>query len=312
MAQEPDSDSRPITVEELIARTSADAAFPRSGAPSARREGPAAAKNDEGGRTASGMPAYTPPAQNPQTPAPRARTVGASGMPSYVPAAPVPEEAESATTVTGIIPVVSDDGAAFEPFDTGSLRAVERDDLLGEDLPTGEQPATPFAVATTFPATAVLADVTVAGDLAGENETTGAIAVVGEESAVRTVPSSEDDDDGADHLASAGELAAAEQDTGTGSAAAPDEDRAHRRSPVWGWLGLVGEVILGLVIGAGLFWGFTVLWKEYVYFALVLAVLVIFAVVTFAYVLRKRDLPTTLLALAVGLIVTIGPLVLLV
>ncbi|MFT3661123.1 MAG: hypothetical protein QM809_06900 [Gordonia sp. (in: high G+C Gram-positive bacteria)] len=103
--------------------------------------------------------------------------------------------------------------------------------------------------------------------------------------------------------------------TKTKTEAKGDAESAKSRrggSALLGWLGLIGEVVLGLAIGAGLFWGFTVLWKQYVYFALVLAVLVIFAIVTFAYVLRKRDLPTTLLASAVGLIVTIGPLVLLV
>ncbi len=93
---------------------------------------------------------------------------------------------------------------------------------------------------------------------------------------------------------------------------AADQTAGVPREALLGWLALVGEVALGLAIGAGLFIGFTVLWKQYVYFALVLAVIVIFAIVTFAYVLRKRDLPTTLLALAVGLIVTIGPLVMLV
>ena len=62
----------------------------------------------------------------------------------------------------------------------------------------------------------------------------------------------------------------------------------------------------------GLFWGFTELWKWNVYFALVLAVLVIFGIVTFAHLVRRtKDLTTTLLALGVALIVTIGPLVLL-
>ncbi|WP_244945761.1 DoxX family protein [Gordonia zhaorongruii] len=88
-------------------------------------------------------------------------------------------------------------------------------------------------------------------------------------------------------------------------------DEHAESSPALGWLAFAGELILGLLIGAGLFWGFTELWKRYVYLALVLAVVVIFAIVTFAHLLRKRDLPTTLLALAVGLLVTIGPLVLL-
>ncbi|MYR08490.1 hypothetical protein GTV32_20250 [Gordonia sp. SID5947] len=83
-------------------------------------------------------------------------------------------------------------------------------------------------------------------------------------------------------------------------------------SPAVAWLLVIGQSIAGLVIGVGLFWGFTELWKWNVYFALVLAVLVIFGIVTFAHLVRRtKDLTTTLLALGVGLIVTIGPLVLL-
>ncbi|GAC68019.1 hypothetical protein [Gordonia soli] len=89
-------------------------------------------------------------------------------------------------------------------------------------------------------------------------------------------------------------------------------DRASKYSPLVQWLIIAGQAIIGLAVGLGLFWGFTELWKWNVYFALVLAVLVIFGVVTFAHVVRRtRDLTTTLLALGVGLIVTIGPLVIL-
>ncbi|WAC56835.1 hypothetical protein [Gordonia sp. SL306] len=85
-----------------------------------------------------------------------------------------------------------------------------------------------------------------------------------------------------------------------------------KHSPTVAWLVVIGQSIAGLAIGIGLFWGFTELWKWNVYFALVLAVLVIFGIVTFAHLVRRtKDLTTTLLALGVGLIVTIGPLVLL-
>ncbi|SIR67688.1 hypothetical protein [Williamsia sterculiae] len=84
------------------------------------------------------------------------------------------------------------------------------------------------------------------------------------------------------------------------------------RSPAVQWLALIAQVIVGLAIGVGLFWGFTELWRWNVYFALVLAVVVIFGLVTLVHVVRrKQDLVSTLLALGVGLIVTIGPLVLL-
>ncbi|NDZ93558.1 hypothetical protein G3I13_23650 [Streptomyces sp. SID6673] len=110
-----------------------------------------------------------------------------------------------------------------------------------------------------------------------------------------------------------------DRDVAPASTPAADEQAGDKRdsdgskhSPTVAWLVVIGQSIAGLAIGIGLFWGFTELWKWNVYFALVLAVLVIFGIVTFAHLVRRtKDLTTTLLALGVGLIVTIGPLVLL-
>ncbi len=302
MAKEPDS--RPITVEELISRAGqVGDHFPRADSVAVFREageaGQEAAAHAPG---ASGMPDYAKPVVKP-----RARIIGASGMPAYTPAPAVGPD-ESPNVVTGIIPVVTDQQAV----DTGALRAVDADDLIGVELPATESElprATVIEATGALPATTVVragaapVNANPDDDLFADFDDTTVAALVDAGAA-----------EGGDHLASAGELAAAQDsallldDDGepTGEGGKPD------RSPLWGWLALVGEVVLGLAVGAGLFWGFTVLWKQYVYLALVLAVVGIFAVVTFAYVLRKRDLPTTLLALAVGVIVTIGPLVLLV
>ncbi|MGK9272948.1 hypothetical protein KXR83_18325 [Williamsia muralis] len=95
-----------------------------------------------------------------------------------------------------------------------------------------------------------------------------------------------------------------------GSAQTADGDSRH--SPTVQWLILIGQVLAGLAVGVALFWGFTELWRWNVYFALVLAVAVIFGMVTLVHVVRRsQDLISTLLALGVGLLVTIGPLVLL-
>ncbi|MFT3716817.1 MAG: hypothetical protein QM774_13000 [Gordonia sp. (in: high G+C Gram-positive bacteria)] len=359
MAQEPDPDSRPISVDELMARKNSDPdAFPRS----------------------SGMPAYTPPATGAQ------RVVGASGMPAYtapatgqVPiAAPAPStaaKAGAANVVTGIIPVdaVADsDHEQAAAAVAGTVAPVEPDDLLGEDLPamevhddaalaapaTGAVPvapatgAVPVAPATgAVPVAATAAAAAVAATETETDEATDKKPGKLDWAARRAAKKAAKQDDAetvADEavpaatalLGSSPASAAADTDTHpvvettttTAPAAAPAETPAtepaadldldedddeddyadHERSPLLQWLGLIGEVVLGLAVGAGLFWGFTILWKQYVYFALVLAVLVIFAIVTFAHILRKRDLPTTLLALAVGLLVTIGPLVMLV
>lgn len=300
MAKEPDS--RPITVEDLIARTVPGSDhFPRADSVAVNRE--AADGETASAPGASGMPGYTKPAAKPA-----ARVIGASGMPAYTPA-PSTEADTSPNVVTGIIPVVTDDEL---DVDTGSLRAIDPEDLIGVELPAtaADLPSAVVVAATELPAVTVTTSDpgTVIDDDDSftdfDRETTAALVDTGDAAAA------------GDHLASTSELAAATDSAllADESEAVADPDAAEKpdRSPLWGWLALAGEVVLGLAIGAGLFWGFTILWKQYVYLALVLAVVVIFAIVTFAYVLRKRDLPTTLLALAVGLIVTIGPLVLLV
>lgn len=97
-----------------------------------------------------------------------------------------------------------------------------------------------------------------------------------------------------------------------GDSSAHTTDGDWRHSPSAQWLVLIGQVLAGLAVGVALFWGFTELWRWNVYFALVLAVAVIFGMVTLVHVVRRsQDLISTLLALGVGLLVTIGPLVLL-
>ncbi len=92
----------------------------------------------------------------------------------------------------------------------------------------------------------------------------------------------------------------------------PDGVTEHGASAARQWSMLGVQVVIGLVVGVGLFFGFHELWKWNVYFALVLSVVVMFGMVTAVHVARRsQDLVSTLLALAVGLIVTIGPLVLL-
>ncbi|GED99007.1 DUF308 domain-containing protein [Gordonia crocea] len=87
---------------------------------------------------------------------------------------------------------------------------------------------------------------------------------------------------------------------------------AAKHSPTTQWLIIIGQVIVGLVVGAAGFWGFVELWRWNPVFALILSAVVIFGIVTLVHLVRRRhDLPTTLLALGVGLLITIGPLILL-
>jgi hypothetical protein len=77
-----------------------------------------------------------------------------------------------------------------------------------------------------------------------------------------------------------------------------------------GWIAL--QSILAVGFGAGLFIAFDQLWKWNNIVALVLAVLVILGLVVGVRVVRKtEDITSTLIAVAVGALVTLGPLALL-
>ena len=75
---------------------------------------------------------------------------------------------------------------------------------------------------------------------------------------------------------------------------------------------VVGQCIIAVAFGAGLFVAFDQLWKWNNIVALVLSVLVILGMVVGVRVVRKtEDIGSTLIAVAVGALVTLGPLALL-
>jgi hypothetical protein len=77
-----------------------------------------------------------------------------------------------------------------------------------------------------------------------------------------------------------------------------------------GWIVL--QSIIAVAFGAGLFMGFDQLWKWNNIVALVLSVLVILGLVVAVRIVRKtEDIASTLIAVAVGALVTLGPLALL-
>jgi hypothetical protein len=97
-----------------------------------------------------------------------------------------------------------------------------------------------------------------------------------------------------------------------------DEDAEPATAPSGGmssflraaWV--VGQCIIAVAFGAGLFIAFDQLWKWNNIVALVLSVLVILGLVVGVRVVRKtEDIGSTLIAVAVGALVTLGPLALL-
>ena len=79
------------------------------------------------------------------------------------------------------------------------------------------------------------------------------------------------------------------------------------------WRGslIVFQSILAVAFGAGLFIAFDELWRWNSIVALVLSVLVILGLVVGVRVVRKtEDIASTLIAVAVGALITLGPLAL--
>ena len=115
----------------------------------------------------------------------------------------------------------------------------------------------------------------------------------------------------ADDLARRG---VADADEGSAQAAVPTVSRpregrltAFRHAAI-----AVLQSVLAVIFGAGLFIAFDQLWRWNNIVALVLSVLVILALVIAVRVVRKtEDIASTLTAVAVGALVTLGPLALL-
>ena len=111
-----------------------------------------------------------------------------------------------------------------------------------------------------------------------------------------------------DHEHEAGSVAVA-----TETAAAQEQrPREGKLTALWRATLVVLQSILAVAFGAGLFIAFDQLWRWNNIVALVLSVLVILGLVVAVRVVRKtEDIASTLIAVAVGALVTLGPLALL-
>ncbi|OBK53802.1 hypothetical protein [Mycobacterium sp. 1081908.1] len=94
-----------------------------------------------------------------------------------------------------------------------------------------------------------------------------------------------------------------------------EAERAHeapgRLTSLWRGTLIVLQSMLAVAFGAGLFVAFDELWRWNSIVALVLSVLVILGLVVGVRVVRKtEDIASTLIAVAVGALITLGPLVL--
>lgn len=107
----------------------------------------------------------------------------------------------------------------------------------------------------------------------------------------------------ADDAAPQAEADSAADDSGS------DDGEAAEGSPARQWAVLAGQALVAVVAGGLLFKGFETLWEMLPWVALVLAVLVIAGLVAVVRILRQTDdMVSLLIAVIVGVFVTIGPL----
>lgn len=91
-----------------------------------------------------------------------------------------------------------------------------------------------------------------------------------------------------------------------------DLDGDRQRSPVREWMVMLAQLALGVIGGAAVWLGFNWLWGFLPAAALVAALVVIVAMVLIVRKIRRaEDLQTTVLAVLVGLVVTVSPAALL-
>ena len=107
-------------------------------------------------------------------------------------------------------------------------------------------------------------------------------------------------------------LAVGEEPAGTDLEAPAAREPHGTLEALWRGVVIVLQSILAVAFGAGLFIAFDQLWRWNNIVALVLSVLVILGLVVGVRVVRKtEDIASTLIAVAVGALITLGPLALL-
>ncbi|MDF2825604.1 MAG: hypothetical protein K0R68_3012 [Mycobacterium sp.] len=220
-------------------------------------------------------------------------------------------------------PMVSRKGSGNSASDPSATAETMNPDPIVEETPSSESPsdtdgrpdelglADSSSLQTYLRATSgpLFGGQTVADDLARHPRQAGDDVVGDElevEEALRDDTAEDADTDAGDRKDSDKEKA-----TKTAKSKAPSESSTKGQMAVRGLL-IAVQSIVAVVFGAGLFIAFDQLWKWNSIVALVLGVLVILGLVVGVRVVRKtEDIGSTLTAVAVGALVTFGPLALL-
>jgi len=300
MTEQDENPTRPISVAELLARHGADGAPPPGGR-RRRRRGNADAvtvaeltgeipvvRADDTETAHRARPAESVAAAEP-----------AESVAAAEPAAQPPVEATEATGDAGAGTDAAAGGDGAEEMSPDPL-VDDDDDFFGSPIDLADPPETDYAA----PAGTEL--------FGGPTGTRGD---TGPTEATDTETDAERAETGAGEPGDESDAAGTDETDGGDAESAADTGEPESRSRLAALgrgLLVVVQCIVAVAFGAGLFIGFDQLWRWNNIVALVLSVLVILGLVVGVRVVRKtEDIASTLIAVAVGALVTLGPLALL-
>ncbi|KUI29941.1 hypothetical protein AU196_03380 [Mycobacterium sp. IS-1742] len=338
MTEPENSSTRPISVAELLAKNGTIGAPPVGGRRRRRRGNADAVTVAE---LTGEIPVITDrPADTREKPAREQRAeettqTPVNGIPQQTVTEPAPDVADDDVVETSDEPVEAE---VAEPADLRELETDEPDDADGvEDIPldrdaaVGAEDMSPDPLLDDEEEPADLRDPdhdepaldrsdhddelpsylrSSAGPLFGGGTVADDLARRGRDADTATIDEHDEDED-EDELDERDLRADHDRDLDRDDLR-DDVESGGRMSAFLRGAWIVGQCIIAVAFGAGLFIAFDQLWKWNNIVALVLSVLVILGLVVGVRVVRKtEDIGSTLIAVAVGALVTLGPLALL-
>ncbi|MFC9762725.1 hypothetical protein [Rhodococcus jostii] len=169
----------------------------------------------------------------------------------------------------------------------------------------------PEAPAKAKPEPALLSGSTLAGDLMRQSRDSDA-ANAGEETEL--IEAATDDADTEQHEGDTQKPESPRRSRKEAKAEAAKAEKAGKKDEAGEnstreWAVLIGQGVVAVIAGALLFKGFEKLWDVFPWVALILALLVIVGLVAMVRILRRTDdITSFVIAVVVGMIVTLGPL----
>ncbi|MFC9356785.1 hypothetical protein ACFTZB_09415 [Rhodococcus sp. NPDC057014] len=168
----------------------------------------------------------------------------------------------------------------------------------------------PEAPATAKPEPALLSGSTLAGDLMRQSRDSEAANAAEETDLIEAATDEADTDQRDDtHKTETPRRSRKEAKAEKAEAAKAGRNDEAGENSTREWAVLIGQGVVAVIAGALLFKGFEKLWDVFPWVALILALLVIVGLVAMVRILRRTDdITSFVIAVVVGMIVTLGPL----